>query len=658
MRRDPLTLRFCLALLRTFAMLVPTSSRDTWRREWDAEVRYRWRVLHVRRDVDWRSQMDLVQRVLGALPDAAWLRRQFTLDADVIHDVRHGLRMLRKSPAFSISAVFIIAFGIAGTVSIATLLDTLLFRPLPYADPNQIVTLWQQHPSRGLAREDVAPANFVDWRERSRSFSEMAALIPYSHDYTGGSEPEVFFGAQVTEGFLDVVGMRPVLGRAFLREEHVRGARRAVIISYGLWQRKFGGDPSLINRAISLDGEPWTVVGVLPREFAPQLLPRPGDLDIWTPKVIQDQDKRTRASNWWNVVARLAPGVNVERAQREMDAIAAVLAKEYPRTNAGSRVEVVPLRDHLMGGLKRPLFIMFAAVLLVLGIGCVNVASLLLAKGMERDREFAIRAALGAGRARLVRQLLTESVLLSLIASAAGIAAAHWAIRILVALAPGGVLRLHDAAIDGRTLVFGIVLTLATAFAFGLAPAIQLSRPSRGISRERIHIGLRQFLRRGLVTAEVAFALILLVGAGLLVRSFVRLLSVDPGFSPRNVVAVQVFAWDRNGAPERARQFFASTIERMRMLPGVESVGATSAMPFMIANIDIKSQLGVVGRDAGPDADRRGAYLTIVTPGYFETMSITLRDGRHIRREDTPRATAFCLDDLRTAWNRGPGGAH
>ena len=229
-------------------------------------------------------------------------------------------------------------------------------------------------------------------------------------------------------------------------------------------------------------------------------------------------------------------------------------------------------------------------------------------------------------------------MLLSFIASAAGIAAAHWGIRIIVALAPGGVLRLHDAAVDGRTLVFGILLTLATALTFGLVPAIQLSRPSRGMSRERVHIGLRHLLRRGLVTAEIAFALMLLIGAGLFIRSFARLLAVDPGFSSRNVVSLQVFAWDRNGAPERARLFFASTLDRMRALPGVDSAGAASAMPFMIANIDIKSSLAVVGRDARPDADRAGTYLTIVTPGYFETMSIALREGRYIRMEDTERA--------------------
>ncbi|MCA1559273.1 MAG: ABC transporter permease [Acidobacteria bacterium] len=259
--------------------------------------------------------MDLLRRI-GALPDAAWLRRQFTADAEIAQDVRHGVRMLRKSPGFVIPAVFILALGLGGTVSIATLLDTLLFEPLPYADSDRIVTVWQQPMERPEDREDVAPANFIDWRERSRSFESMAAVIPYSLDYTGGGDPEVFFGAQVTTGFFEAIGTTPAIGRTFLPEEHVKGARQVVIISHGLWQRRFGSDPAIVNRVISLDGDPWTIVGVLPREFAPQLMPRPGELGVWAPKMIQDYEKRIRGSAWWNVVARLRPGVTRAGARR------------------------------------------------------------------------------------------------------------------------------------------------------------------------------------------------------------------------------------------------------------------------------------------------------------------------------------------------------
>jgi putative ABC transport system permease protein len=635
--RNPVALVLCLMIVRLFGWVVPSASRENWRREWEAEVRHRWHVLESRQHLDWRTKMDLVGRVLGALPDAAWLRRQFTADAEVVHDVRHGLRMLRKSPGFSASAVFILALGIAGTVSIASLLDTLIFRPLPYANAERVVTVWQRHAARNQVREDVAPANFLDWRERARSFEAIAGVIPYSFDYTGGGEPEVFFGAQVTTGFWDALGVRPVLGRGFLPEEHASGGRRAVIISSGLWQRKFGGDPTIVNRAISLDGEPWTIVGVLPADFAPQLMPRPGDLSVWTPKVIQDHEKRTRGSAWWNVVARLKPGVTVDQAQREMDAISIALSREYPRTNEGLSASVVPFRDHLMGGLKVPLFVMFGAVIVVLAIGCANVASLLLARGMQREREFAIRAALGAGRGRIVRQLVAESLLLSALAAGCGVAAAHWGIRVIVALAPGGVERLQDAAIDGRMMWLAAVVTTLTALAFGIVPALQFSRPSRDIIRERTSTGTRGFIRRGLVTAEIALALVLLTGAGLLIRSFMRLMSVDPGFSAERVVAVQVFAGDRHGKPDRTRHFFTTTLERIRAIPGVEAAGAVSAMPFISANIDIKTPLTIVGR-AVNEADRGGAYLTIATAGYFEAMSISLREGRYIEASDTERA--------------------
>jgi putative ABC transport system permease protein len=581
--------------------------------------------------------------------DAAWLRRQFTADADLVHDVRHGLRMLVKSPGFTLSAVLVLALGIGGTVSIVTLLDTLQFRPLPYADADRVVTIWQRQAARPGDHEDVSPADFLDWRERARSFSAMAAVVPYSMDLTGGTEPEVLFGAQVTEGFFDAIGMPPVIGRGFVPGDHVKGGRRAVVITYGFWQSRYAGDPDVINKTIGMDGEPWTIVGVLPRAFAPQLLPRPGELVVWTPKIVQEQEQRIRASAWWNVVARLAPGVTVEQAQSEMDAISAALAKEHPRTNATSSAVVVPLREHLMGGVRLPLVLMLGAVVLVLGIGCANVASLLLARGIERSREFAIRSALGAGHARLVRQLVAESLVLSLLAAGAGLALAHWTLGGIVAIAPAGLLRLREAAIDGRVLMFAAGLTTLTALVFGLIPAWQFSTRGRDLLRERQSEGVRGAFRRGLVAAEVAIALVLLVGAGLLVKSFGRLLSVDPGFSPQGVVMVQVFAWDRHGAPDRARAFFRSTIEGMQALPGVQAAGAVSAMPFALSNINIRSAIEVVGRPAATDVEQRGTYVTIASPGYFRAMSIPLREGRLLEERDSETAPVVALvsDSLR-----------
>ena len=581
--------------------------------------------------------MDLFRRAFGALPDAAWLRRQFTADADLVHDLRHSARMLRKSAAFTASAVVILALGIGGTVSIVTILDALMFRPLSYAAVERVVTLWQRSDSRASELEDVAPANFVDWRERSRSFSHMAAAVPYSRDYTGAGEPEVFFGAQVTEGFWEALGVTPVLGRVFRAEEYGSKSRVA-IITYGLWQRRFGGNPAIIDTVISLDQEPWTVVGVLPQDFSPRLLGRPGELDVWTPKSLQDPEVRVRGSAWWNVVARLAPGVTIDQAQSELTTISQALAQEYPRTNRGVTTRVVPFREHLMGGVRLPLFVMLGAVVAVLVIGCSNVASLLLARGIEREREFAIRSALGAGRGRLIRQLVAESLLLSTVAAVAGVAFAQWTIGVIVALAPAGIFLLQQAAINGRMLAFAAGLTALTSVAFGVLPALQFSSPESSVIRERHATGPRTIFRRSLVAAEVALALVLLTGAGLLIRSFGRLLSVDPGFSPHNVVALQVFAWDRNGRPDRTRAFFDGTLDRIRALPGVQAAGAVSAMPFISADIDIKSPFEIIGQPAATESDRRAVYITIVTSGFFETMSIPLREGRYLARQDHERA--------------------
>jgi predicted permease len=648
---DPRPLRLCLLLVRLFSRVVPRASRREWQAEWESEFRHRHDALAERGDLNLSSNMDLVRRAMGALPDAAWVRRQFTTDSELAYDARHAVRMLRKAPGFTLAAVVILSLGIGGTLSIATLLDTLLFRPLPYADADRVVTLWQR-PATG-DRDDVAPANFIDWRERTGSFEALAAIIPYSYDFVGEGEPEVFFGAQVTEGFFDAVGTRPLMGRAFLPEEHRQGARRVVLITHGLWQRRFAGDPAIIDRPIKLDDTLHTVVGVLPPDFRPQLLPRPGDLSVWTPKVLLDHDRQTRSSAWWNVVGRLKPGISVPAAQSELTTIAAALSREYPRTNDQLGVEVVSLRDHLMGDVRLPLFVMFGAVILVLAIGCANVAHLLLARGLEREREFAIRSALGAGRGRIVRQLVVESLVLSSVAAGVGAALAYWAISAIVSLAPAGVLRLQDASLDGRMLVVAMGLTLLTSMAFGLLPAVQFSKASRDVMRERQASAPSGGVRRALVAAEVALAMVLLMGAGLLIRSFERLLAVDPGFSPERTVALQVFAHDRNGTPERTRAFFQTTIDRMAALPGVEAAGAVSAMPFAVANIDIRSTLDVVGRPPVPEKDRRGAYVTIATPGFFRALSIPLREGRFLERSDaeaSPRVAVISEALRRREW--------
>jgi predicted permease len=659
-RHDPFVLRCCASILRVARYVVPRALRREWQDEWESELRHRHRTLSDGGRVEWSENMDLVRRALGAFPDAAWLRRQLTADAEIVHDVRHALRMMRRTPSFTVTAVAILGIGIGATVAIATLVDTLWFRSLPYADAERIVTLWQRSAPGEL--DDVAPANFLDWRERSRSFETLAAVVPYSYDLTGGGEPEVAFGVQVTEGFFDAMGTRPLLGRVFAPDEHVTGARRVVIISHALWQRRFGGDPAIIDRTISLDGVPFTIVGVLPAAFRPQLLPRPGELAVFGPKVIQEFEPRTRDSAWWNVVGRLKPGVSLAAARAEMATIAAALGREYPSTNAQVGVDVIPLREHLMGDVRLPLLVMMGAVLVVLAIACANVANLLLARGLGRERELAIRAALGASRLRILRQLIVECLILSTCAAIVGGVLAWWLIGAVVSLAPPAVLRLQDASLDGRMLVLALVLVSITALAVGLIPAIQFSKPGRDVMRERQSRPPGAFFRRSLVAGEVALAAVLLTSAGLLIRSFERLTSVDPGFAPANTVALQVFAHDRHPDAASLRRFFRATLERLAALPGVETAGAVSAMPFANANIDIRSPLAVIGRPDKADTPRRGVYVTIATPGYFRALSVPLLEGRLIDARDVEgtRLVSLISESLRRReWgDRSPIGAH
>jgi putative ABC transport system permease protein len=347
--------------------------------------------------------------------------------------------------------------------------------------------------------------------------------------------------------------------------------------------------------------------------------------------------------------------VTLDQANGEMASVAAALAREYPQTNARVGATVVSLREHLMGDVAAPLYVMLAAVVLVLVIGCANVANLWLARGLKRGREFAIRAALGAGRARIIRQLMTECLLVSAIAAAAGLVMAHWLISAIVALAPAGVLRLQDAALDVRMLVFAALLTTATALLFGVLPAIHVSRHGRGPVQERAPSSGRTNARRVLVAAEIALAVVLLVGAGLLIRSFERLVAVDPGFAASETVALQVFAHDRQDTPARVRTFFRETLARMERSPGVQAAGAVSAMPFAMSNIDIRSTFEVAGRTRPSGEPQRGAYVTIATPGFFQALRVPLREGRYLERRDTEQAPLVSVISDSLARREWPG---
>lgn len=638
MSREPLTLRTCRALVAAASVLVPPAQRAEWRQEWEAEVLHRWRHLERTGALRWTARLDILRRVWGALPDAAWLRRQLTADAELVHDLRHGWRLFRRQRGFAAAVVAVLALGIGSTTAVFALVDALLLRPVPYPEADRLMTLWESNPPAGEAKDDVAPGDFLDWQARSRSFESMAGAIPFSYDYTGGTAPEVFFAVRVTEGFFRTMRIAPLLGRDFLPGEHQAGHEKVVLLDHGFWKRRFASDPAIVGRTLPLEGEPYTVVGVLPPEFEPGLLPTSGSRGIWTPHVIEEHERQVRGSAWWAAVARLAPGVTLEQARAEMDTIAASLEQEHPRTNRDVRVIVLPFVDHLTGAVRRPLVLLAGAAGLLLLLAAANVVGLFLARGAERQRELAVRASLGAHRARLVRQLVAETLLLGTLGSVLGLALARWAVAALVALSPVDVPRLEGVHLDGRALAFAAAVSLLTALVCGTVAALAAAR---SIGSESLHEssrtagGLqRQPLRRSLVVAQVATALVLLFGAGLLARSFSRLVRTDPGFRSDGVAVLQVFAWDRH--PTKAKQvaFFRETLDRIRALPGVTAAGAVSRMPFIEANIGIRSPLTVEGRPAVVPGQEAPVFLTIASHGYFQAMGIPLRAGRTFEDAD------------------------
>jgi putative ABC transport system permease protein len=618
-----------LALVRAFAVIVPRRDRDAWRREWESEI-------------VWSDDMRLVRRSAGSVFDAAWLRRQFTRDSDVVHDVRYAIRLYRRAPAMAALVVLILGVGIGATTSIFSAVDAVMLQAVPFRDADRTVLIWQQTDTAQKA--DVSPANFFDWRDRLKLFDVVAAAEPYSRDYTGGPEPEIFSGARVTQGFFDVLFVEPQLGRLLNADDYAH-RRSVVVLSDAVWKRRFGGQPDLVGRQIRLDGEPFEVVGILPAGFQPCVLcqdvraSRGGGLDAWTPKTtIEDYEKRSRGSGYWNVVARIRAGTMPAQAQAELDAVSAQLAAEYPQTNRQVRARLMSLRTHLANGAERPLTLLsFGALFIfVLAIGCVANLQLSLLAG--RVQEFVVRAALGARHGRLVRQVLAEGLAIASLGVGVGILFTALALEIMQSAGLEAFSSAGRARLNVSSLAFASVLGLVAATIASAFPVLTVLR-SRAPARATGALTVRGQApaldgRSALVVVQIALALILLISAGLLGRSFVKILNVDPGLAADKLLALQVFAYDRHDTAAKRTAFFAETVRRMAALPGVESVGAASTVPFLQADIDISTALTVVGRPANP-SDAPRIYLAAATPDYFRTAGIRLARGRMFTDRDT-----------------------
>jgi putative ABC transport system permease protein len=659
--RDPLALRLSLGLIRAFRRLVPAATRDEWVREWEAEIRHKWSSVNRRQPAAWRDRADVVRRSTGAIADAAWLRQQFAFDHDIMRDVRYALRMLHRRPAMSALAMVVLSLGIGGTVAVFSVIDSLLLRDLPYRDADRIATVWLTNREHPEERDGVAPGAFLDWRSRAQSFDVIAAEDPVSFDYLDGPVPTTFIGALVTEGFFEALGVTPLLGRTFRPEDHAEGKSSVAIISYGTWQRVFGGRASIVGEKVTFDNQTFEIVGVLPRWFHPDMQNMVREEEIWAPKVVQKFEYDNRRTRYWTVVARLAPGVDMDQARAELSTISAQLAREYPNTLTNMTATLVPFRDHLAGPIRAPLRVVFGAVVLVLLLGCANVASLLLARAADRQREFALRAAIGASGWRMIRQTLVESIVLSVLACLVGLVVAHAAINGLVAVGSSSVPQLGELTLDRRLMAFALGSSIVTAILVGLWPAIRLSKCAARDELARSGAGStvgrdrRRFVST-LVVSEVALALILLVSAGLLIRSFATLASVDPGFAETNVAILQVFPYGPRYQTDAQRQaFFDQALERLRAVAGVERAGLVSAMPFAAANINIEGGFRVEGRPELPAGDRPSAFLTVATADYFHAMGIQLKQGRLFTEEDRPNGTLVGLVNDKIAERFWPG---
>jgi putative ABC transport system permease protein len=565
-------------------------------------------------------------------------RRGFPVIEDFLKDLRYGARTLVKAPVFTLIAVITLALGIGANTAIFSVVNAVLLRPFPYENPERLLVL-QESVSGGATFSSSYP-NFADWQAQNTVCSSMAAVrTNESFNFTGAGEPERLQGRIVSTGFFSTLGIKPLMGRDFLAEEDRPGATPAVILSYGFWRRRFGADPSVIGKQLTLNNQSFTVVGITPANFQYGT-----EADVTVPIGLQAERFRLRGRDpGVNVVARLKPGVSQQQAETELNLIAASLERQYPESNTGRRVLMTPLHESFVGDVRQPLLILLGSVGLVLLIACANVANLLLVRSSARRKEMAVRVALGAGRARIVRQLLTESVLLAAMGAALGILLAFWGTSLIISQVPDGIPRLQEARVDAPVLVFTLAVSLLTGLLFGLAPALQASRPNltEGLKEgERGSSGRRQRLRGALVICEVALTLALLAGAGLLIQSFLRVLQVDPGFKARNLLTMQLSVNNADG--HQVANFFEQLQREVRSLPGVRAVAVSNGLPLGGAN---QPPFIIEGRPRPePGKEPVGVRYT-VSPDYFRTLGIELLKGRVFAAQDTPDAQPVVIID-------------
>ncbi len=566
-----------------------------------------------------------------------------------------ALRALRASPGFTIAALATLAIGIGPTTAIFSVVDGVLLKPLPFAEPDRVVALFQDDRKTGNHHDDVAPANFVDWQTRTTSFSALATAEPFALTYAGPDGVEYVYDWNVSRDFFSVLNARPALGRLFVPADFVPGQPRVLVLTYKSWQRRFGGDPAIVGRQLRISGGSATVVGVLPRNFD---YLSSSKMELYAPKVLSAGEKEIRNTAWYHVVGRLKPGVSIVAARADAARIGAQLSAEYPATNASTGVTVERLDRAIVGDAQRAVLLLLGAVAMVLLIACVNVASLVLTRTARRSHELAIRAALGAPRARVAGELFVEHVLVALAGGALGAMLAAWGVGAIRRMSPASVPRIEDMRVDGRAPAFTLAVVAVATIIFGLVPAL------RGAQRDAIDALrsgertagsiARRRPRQLLVVAEVTLAVILLVGSGLLMRSFVDVIRADRGYDSDRVLAATVFVYQWNPTPAARVNFIAQLVARASSIPGVVAAGATSSLPLDIA---IGADRGTFTVDGRPVqiGEEPSAHMTAITPGTLDALRIPLRRGRAFTASDDSAGAPVVLINEAMARRNWPG---
>ena len=559
----------------------------------------------------------------------------------LLQDLRYGARMVIKNPGFTAVAVLTLALEIGANSAIFSVVNGVLLRPLPYPEPNRLIMIFESNPKGGWPKFSVAPPNFVDWRAQNQLFDSLAAVNGANYSLTGQDKPERILGARVSASIFKVLGIGPTLGRGFTSEEDQYGRHHVAVLSHGLWERRFGRDPGVVGKIISLDAESYTVVGVMPAGFQ---FPN-ADTELWTPIAFSPDELSNRGGHTINVIGRLKPDITVERAEAEMWTLARRLEAQYPESNNGWSVTFVPLLEETVGVSQRSLLVLLGAVGIVLLIACANVANLMLARAAARQKEFAIRAALGAGRIRVIRQLLTESLILASCGGALGLLLAYCGIDILTLLKPANLPRVQEIKLDGWVLAFTLILSSLTGVVFGLAPALHASKgdvalkeggrgSSAGVHGNRV--------RSLLVVSEVALSLVLLISAGLMIRSFFLLRQVDPGFKPDRVLAMDLSLPGAKYPSDHERvRFVEQLLKRVEVLPGVQSVATVFGVPM--SGIDAFISLSVEGRPPPTLGEPSSAGYRQISPNYFRTLSMPILKGRDFTERDSTNATSVVI---------------